>query len=60
MTIATYTGDVIDLFRVTEPSGIVNVSAPGFFVGASSIRIKRVNGFIHLQRVDAIGACPPG
>jgi len=60
VTIATYTGDAIDLFRVKNSTGAVRISAPGFFVGASSIRIQRVNGFVHLQRVDQIGICPPG
>ena len=54
-----YTGDTIDLFRVVEPTGLIRVSAPGFFVGASAMRIKRVNGFVHLQRVNRISACPP-
>ena len=53
-----YRGDVIDLWRVEEGSGILAVRAPGYFVGHSAIRVKRIEGFIHLQRVDRVEACP--
>ena len=53
-----YDGDTIALWRITEDE-ILSLRAPGFFVGYSAIRIKRIEGFIHLQRVDRAEACPP-
>jgi hypothetical protein len=37
---------------------LLSVKAPAFFVGHSAIRVKRIDGYIHLQRVDRVETCP--
>jgi hypothetical protein len=54
----TYEGDTIGLWRVEETGTILAVSAPAYFVGFSAIRVKRIDGYIHLQRVDRAERCP--
>ena len=54
----TYSGDEFDPWQVDSDVAILRVSAPGFFVGHSAIRVKRIDGYIHLQRVDRVETCP--
>ena len=54
----TYRGDEIDVWRVEEATALLAVRAPAVFVGHSAIRIKRIDGYIHLQRVDRVETCP--
>jgi len=53
-----FAGVDISLWRVIDDSGLLTVRAPAFFVGYSSIRVKRIDGYIHLQRVDEPVSCP--
>lgn len=53
-----YQGDLIDLWRVSEDAGLLAVRAPAIFVGYSAIRIKRIDGYIHLQRANKVEVCP--
>jgi hypothetical protein len=43
---------------VQDTVGYLAVRAPAFFVGYSAIRIKRIDGYIHLQRIDSPNDCP--
>ena len=54
---ALFTGEDIDEFRVSD-GGALTVRAPAFFYGASAMRIRRIEGFLHLQRVDRDEPCP--
>jgi len=55
--IAEFAGEDVPVFRVTD-GGVLSIRSAGFFYGASAMRVKRVDGFLHLQRVDLVGACP--
>ena len=54
-----YDHDDIESWRVYDTdTGLLAVRAPGFFVGHSAIRIKRIDGYIHLQRANRTESCP--
>ncbi|MHC4953447.1 MAG: hypothetical protein ACYTGZ_06125 [Planctomycetota bacterium] len=52
-----YDGEDITEFRV-DKDDVIRVLAGGRFFGASAMRINRVGGFLHLQRVDKFSSCP--
>jgi hypothetical protein len=54
---ASFDGEDLLEFRVTD-GGLLTIRSVGYFYGASAMRIRRVEGFLHLQRIDRNDACP--